>query len=1253
MINIVYLENGLTPQLRKEIAVETTTIRDVAPDWSIPYIAFLDGKPILRKDWDDVLESEHCLAFIEAKAIPQDGGDLGGLLRTGLMIAAVVYAPYIANWAAGGFTTAAWQGAVAGTFAATTAGAFATAGVMLAGMTLINAVLPVKPLSSQQQAELAAPSPTYNLQAQGNAARIGAAIPEHFGRLRAYPDFASMPYTEYINNEQYLYQLLCVGRGEYLIEDIKLEDTPIQNFNDVETWQIGPNEPFTEFPTNVTTSMEVSGQDLESFSAAYTTTSGVITVTLKDHKFSYSTKFVVRFGTDTLRREVGIAPGSIHPDTVNVGTFNLNTVDGDGNAVTASAPGTLILSPIVGYYLLNQPQTKITQVKFDIVAPRGLYSMDDAGNLNKVTVYPVVEIREVDDNGNFKAGSIWRTPSADLKVDLGWEDYTDIETTNYYKAPPADTSTEKYRVMAWYQGALSVENSSIYNSPYLTYKTDGYQVSGPLNVFLGYDDSIGNPAIYGEPPGTTYTIQKSIARIFNATFKEGATTTPQRWSLKYNVSTGRYACRAYRGGLEAASTSNRVADTITWAGLSGYHDDNAIDVDPLLVINEGGVSKIVLKIPTHNKSVGERIKLRINRIIEGFDGGPAFTSPVLDSFNVIEVVDANTIKIQNPFPGTSIQNIEYFRDYGDVTLLAIKMRATSGLSMQASRKINVLATRKLQELEWSPSLNKTVLGANKVPTRRVDSAIAYAAKQIGLPETQIDYNSLRLIGSNRADEKEYFDGRFDNFVSFWEAVTKIALVVRSKPFLQAGILKIIRDEAATIPVAMFSQRNIVKNSLTIDYLLPTAESAQKVAVKYYDSITWQPATVYAYLGTTDPSTQPAVIDMFGITDRSHAYREGLYQVAANKYRRKIIKFRTEMEGFIPTFGDLIIIQHDLPAWGQGGEILAWDAGTRTATLSEEPEWTDGENHYIAFRAKIGDLQGDRAYLVTKHPTNPKQVVVDSSYTYTPYTGLDMERTFYTFGPGEAWRQPAKVLSVKPSGITQVEIECIAEDPSVHNAESYSNPVPPVKYGNLIIRTGLPRILTVKVDRIYDQPTKLNITWTSDGSAEYFLVSQQDSYGEWQLLGEYKENSAIINIIGNPGLKVRVAGVNRVGIGTWKEGSLPGILTLDVTGFKTLNVKRIRKQLEAIPLLDDLPSSFKEFEVRAFQDPGEGDFWESTDPMIQKIRTINKASFDMTTFGPPRLSPNGIKYRVACRLVDTAGNYGDTSLLGEYLLKNLI
>lgn len=104
-------------------------------------------------------------------------------------------------------------------------------------------------------------SPTYNLSGQSNQARPGAPIPYRFGEDRIYPDVVALPYSEYFGSDQYLYQVFGIGMGEYAVNDIRIEDTPITNFEGVTT-QVVYNDRITLFPSNVVTSVEVANQEL-------------------------------------------------------------------------------------------------------------------------------------------------------------------------------------------------------------------------------------------------------------------------------------------------------------------------------------------------------------------------------------------------------------------------------------------------------------------------------------------------------------------------------------------------------------------------------------------------------------------------------------------------------------------------------------------------------------------------------------------------------------------------------------------------------------------------------------------------------------------------------------------------------------------------------------------------------------------------------------------------------------------------------
>ena len=77
--------------------------------------------------------------------------------------------------------------------------------------------------------------------------------------------------------------------------------------------------------------------------------------------------------------------------------------------------------------------------------------------------------------------------------------------------------------------------------------------------------------------------------------------------------------------------------------------------------------------------------------------------------------------------------------------------------------------------------------------------------------------------------------------------------------------------------------------------------------------------------------------MMGISTLAHAQREASYIVADAAYRRSIIRFVTEMEGYLPAFGDLIAVSHDITGWGRSGEIENW--ANPVARCSEELDST--------------------------------------------------------------------------------------------------------------------------------------------------------------------------------------------------------------------------------------------------------------------------------------------------------------------------
>lgn len=867
--SVIYLQNALCPQKRRMEHIKPCAIKSLAPKWDTPFIALKNGQAVLRKDWDKRIKHGDVLAFVDVQAMPQ-GGDSGESdpRRIVLMVAVIVAAYYTGGAVGGG----AW-------------GAVAQATVTVAGSMLVNRIIPPpKPPTPQQMASLAASSPTYNLQAQGNQARLEAAIPEHFGRHVAYPDFAAMPYVEYAGNEQYLYQLLCIGRGYYEIEAVRIEDTPIANFDEITYEIVQPGGTLALFPSSVLTSVEVSGQTL----------------------------------------------------------------------------GPNYLGPFVA----NASGSSTSLIGIDFIAPRGLYYANDNGTLANMSAAAQVETRKIDDLG---------APLGDWVVQTAgiiygpWTDWTITNTTG------VDTDVQQWRYQMFPNGTFA--------------QTRTRTVSTQGEVF------------------------------------SGATTTPQRYSRQYAVPAGRYEVRVKR--IDVEITTTRVGHELGWGSLRTYLQDN--------------------------------------------------------------------------------------RTFGDCTLIALRMRASNNLSMQNSRKVNVIATRKL------PLWNGSVWSA-PTATRSISWALAYACKQVGLYDAQIDLATLLALDSTWNARGDYFDARFDNFLSFWEAASKIGGAGRAKPYMQGGVMRVYRDQAATVPVALFSMRNIVKGSFNIDYIMPTEDTADAIDVGYFDAANWSPRRVRAALpGST--SARPAKVELFGVTGRDQAYREGMYQAADNRYRRKNIKFSTEMEGFIPSFGDLVAIQHDMPAWGQGGEVTAWNGTTRTATLSEPPTWGSGA-HYIALRKRDGSVDGP--YAVTAGVT-ANDVVLATSPAITPYVGGAEERTHYTFGWAETYRQPARVIAVRPLSLNSVEIQAVNEDASVHTADS-GVVAPAAQTSQLASYTNNPVVAGLSAHPAPFSPRTLLIAWEPAAWAKSYLVELSRDELTWTRCGDVTSCSLMTHSLYGASTKVRVAAI---------------------------------------------------------------------------------------------------------------------------------
>lgn len=372
--------------------------------------------------------------------------------------------------------------------------------------------------------------------------------------------------------------------------------------------------------------------------------------------------------------------------------------------------------------------------------------------------------------------------------------------------------------------------------------------------------------------------------------------------------------------------------------------------------------------------------------------------------------------------------------------LAVRMKATSQLSGLSQRKFAVIGKRKLKS--WDPL---TGWSAEETHTRSIAWALADVLKNPvygrGLPDNRIDLRTLWELDQVWTARGDFFDGVFDKRVTTWSALTTIARAGRARPIMRGSVFTFVRDAAQELPVALFSMRNIERGSFTAEYSLRSEDESDGLELEYYDSKTWSARTIAVPVPGKELNQVIASqrMSIMGVTNYAQAMREALYIVADATYRRQRISFTTEMEGYLPAYGDLIAVSHDLVGWGVSGEFESWDAATFTAQVNEELPWGDGD-HYCVLIGAQGDVFGPLRVVAGEDKRS--MVFLDPLPAgLSIYVGTERERTRYSMGPGTNYAKMCRVTGLVPKDGLRVQIKAVVEDNRVHTADADVPPDP--------------------------------------------------------------------------------------------------------------------------------------------------------------------------------------------------------------------
>lgn len=481
------------------------------------------------------------------------------------------------------------------------------------------------------------------------------------------------------------------------------------------------------------------------------------------------------------------------------------------------------------------------------------------------------------------------------------------------------------------------------------------------------------------------------------------------------------------------------------------------------------------------------------------------------------------------------------QNFGDVTLLAVIIRATSNLNNQTQQRFNVIATRKLPIREsggvWSePTATRSIVWAFVDIFRSVYGGRIF-------DDTFFDWDALEALEALYEGRDEHFDWVFRDAITVWEAARTVALVGRAAPLLVGSLITMKRDGPLEVPVAMFNQENIVENTFEWGIKLWDLDEYDSAAIEYTDPDTgYKQETVTAVLpgGTSD---HPEDIRFAGIQSRAHAYHEGMYGLASRIKRRENCTFETGLEGFIPTYGDLIAVVHDIPRWGQGGYVVHAERGggdVYQLWVSEPLVWTADADHQISFRGRQGQLVGPLDVIKTD---DPKQVVIHSTADIDFLLGGENEPMLFMFGIADEVTKLLRVVKVEPQGGESIRITGFTEEPEVH---TFDDLIPPALLQPDLppITPALPIVTNLKIKQIDAVLHIVSVSWNAAFGAQYYMIQTSEDNVFWHERSQTNRTSIQMQVF--PGdFYVRVAGVNE-GQGPWASEHATLGLILELT-----------------------------------------------------------------------------------------------------------
>jgi predicted phage tail protein len=192
----------------------------------------------------------------------------------------------------------------------------------------------------------------------------------------------------------------------------------------------------------------------------------------------------------------------------------------------------------------------------------------------------------------------------------------------------------------------------------------------------------------------------------------------------------------------------------------------------------------------------------------------------------------------------------------------------------------------------------------------------------GIDASRLDRSAFFELAEYCAANNLTYDGVFDTNMNVWDACNYIGRCGHAQ-LVPVGTRYSLVIERPSDPVMLFGMGNIVEGSFKQSWMART-DRATEIDVTFADKTDdYKSKTVKVADASAALEGRPqnaAQITAYGVVDIQRAYREGALQLNINRYLTQTCEWQSPIESIACTAGDVVLVQHDQPAWAESGRL---------------------------------------------------------------------------------------------------------------------------------------------------------------------------------------------------------------------------------------------------------------------------------------------------------------------------------------------